>query len=373
MRLRRGLLWSLLIVVAVSACDVGGGTSTELQPGPPTSAPPGDTVLYVAFAEGDAVAAYRLGTDGLLPEQPFDVIFLDNPRRLTIAGDVLYVSIRDSVVSIPLATDGSLPDLPGGRTQPRGFYDPYDTIVANGKIYVAAAGPSRIDVFDLDANGNVGLDPSSTGDSLAFFEYNALAMADGYLYAGAIDGAQIDTYAINADGSIGADPEQQEPDTRVFFPEAITVRDGVLYTTDEDEGALFAFVIESNGLLPPDPTTQTLRAREFYRDLLIVDDRAYAAAFHRGRIDTYRIGTVDGVPDMFPEEAALSMTESDAATYPRGLVTKDGVLYVALAGRARVDAYILDAGGIPARFPSSSTTARPEFDLPIDLALYELP
>src|SRR5688572_12061018 len=88
---------------SLPSCGTDGGVSAFLPPGPPTQAPPGDIVVYAAMAVGSRIDAFRLGEDGLMPEQPFDTIHVTNPRRLAIANGVLYATLFDRVVSIRLA------------------------------------------------------------------------------------------------------------------------------------------------------------------------------------------------------------------------------------------------------------------------------
>src|SRR5262249_27164686 len=103
---------ALTFALGVASCGSQSGTSTFLPPGPPTKAPPGNTVLYAAMTVGNRIDAYRLGTDGLLPSKPFDTIFLNQPHRLAIGDGVLYATLTDQIVAMKLGADGSLPSIP---------------------------------------------------------------------------------------------------------------------------------------------------------------------------------------------------------------------------------------------------------------------
>src|SRR5689334_10665627 len=109
-------LASAALAACLASCGADGGTASFLTPGPTTSAPPGNTILYAASSRGDRIDAYRLGTDGLMPAAPFDSLFIANPRRLAIRDGVLYATTFDRVISARLGADGSLPEVPTSAT-----------------------------------------------------------------------------------------------------------------------------------------------------------------------------------------------------------------------------------------------------------------
>src|SRR5262245_47711900 len=101
-----------------AGCDAGGGTETALPPGEPTNAPPGNLVLYASMFDADRVVGYRLGTDGLMPREPFTSIDLQEPRTIVLDGNILYVLLDDRIVALTLAADGSLPRFLTSQTAP---------------------------------------------------------------------------------------------------------------------------------------------------------------------------------------------------------------------------------------------------------------
>src|SRR5512140_256913 len=138
-RAARALFVTLVVALGanLTACGSQSGTSSDLPPGKPTKAPPGDLVLYAAMSLGNRIDAYRLGTDGLLPSKPFDTIFVDNPRRLALAGNVLYATLKDQIISIQLGSDGSMPDKPSSHSLTRSDYDPVGILVRDNVAYIA--------------------------------------------------------------------------------------------------------------------------------------------------------------------------------------------------------------------------------------------
>ena len=334
---------------AAGACGVGGGTETALPPGPVTTAPPGDQVLYVALAQGNRIEAYRLGNDGLLPPRPFSSIDVVNPRRLLLAGDVLYAALDDRVISIKLASDGGFPSRPSAETRPQRGADYRDLALVGNVLYVAAPGLRRVQALALES-GHVPLE-ALTNSGTGLSDYISLASANGFVYAGSPSAIRIDTYMIGSDGGLPDLPEAQLPETVVNFPQRLTVRGATLFVIEVGDQRISAFPLRSNGLPADEPATQT-PSFERYADLVLEGDRLYASAFNAGRIDVY---PVDPVTDALPDAPPAASTEADPATFPSGMVASGGILYVALAGPSRIDGYILGSDGMPPPFPSTST------------------
>ena len=353
------------LVLATGGC--GSGTATALPAGVHTSQGPGNKVVYVANSMGNTVAAYQLGSDGLLPAQPFSSISLDNPRRLALGSDVLYVSLADRVVSLDLATDGSLSASPSSSSAAITGSAPLEMLVSGGILYAADSGSRKIRAYTLATGGDLPSEVLSvSGHSLS--NYRTLALADGFLYAASRFSAAIDTYLISPDGSLGEFAETQVPATSVLYPEDILVNAGVLYSVDQGNERLNAYKIESNGLLPSDPTSNTT-TEERYTDILLVDTHLYATAYNKGRIDLYPVDAASGA---LVEAPPVASTYFDTASFPAALAYDNGILYVAQAGLGRVDAYLIANNGTPTTFPSSSTLAVTG-SFPTDIEIYTLP
>jgi hypothetical protein len=121
------------VLAGVIGCDTGNGTSTLLAPGLPTTAPPGNAVLYTSLSKDDRVVGYRLGTDGLLPAEPFTSMNIFEPRVIILGDGILYVLEIDRVVALTLAADGTLPNGPSSQSAPIDGAEGVD-MVLNGDI-----------------------------------------------------------------------------------------------------------------------------------------------------------------------------------------------------------------------------------------------
>lgn len=361
------LVLALPLLAGLASCGGSGGTSSALPPGEPTTAAPGDTVIYVAESKANRIDAFRLGSDGLLPSKPFSSIKVDWPRRLAVADGVLYASLYNGVVSMRLGADGSLPSKPTGASLTRSDYDPVNLEARDGKLYVAAAGILRVESFELDSKGDVPLEAAGSGQGEFPADFASLAFDGDYLYSGARKTEYIDVFLLDADGNVPTNAEAQNPRDNVALPDDLEIRDGVLYVTSGSDRTVHAYRIRPDGLLPADEDSRTAAA-EFYSDILLDGQNLYAAAYNAGRIDVYDVDA-DG---MLPEAGPVARTQFDPASYPAKMRLDAGVLYVAQAGLGRIDAYVLDGDGMPPTYPSSSTRAL-DGSYPLDLVLYRLP
>jgi len=351
---------------SLPSCGTDGGVSSFLPPGPPTQAPPGDIVIYASMAIDGRIDAFRLGTDGLLPAQPFDTIHVSNPRRIVVENGVLYATLFDSVISIRLGADGSMPNEPTGQTSSRNDYDPIDLIVRDNIMYVAASGLGILQSFELEEDGDVPTDPSAIGEGEFSSDFSTLALNGEYLYAGARDTQLIELFLLEQDGNVPEQAEDQEPDDRIALPEDMAIRDNILYVTSASDRSVRAYRIQPNGFLAGEEDSRT-SSEDYYTDIFLEGNTLYAAAYNAGRVDLYTISP-DG---MLPEEKPFFKTQEDPSSYPARLIMHQGILYVASAGHNRLDAYVLDSNGIPSPFPTSSTTPT-QNSLPLDIALHEL-
>jgi hypothetical protein len=347
------------------SCGIDGGVSTFLPPGPPTQAPPGDIVIYASMALGNRIDAYRLGEDGLLPEDPFDTIHVPNPRRVAFADGVLYATLFDRVVSIRVNPDGSLPTEPTGESSARVDYDPVDVLVRDGVLYVASSGLAVVHSFELDENGDVPVDPTGRGEGEFSSDFSSLALNDEYLYAGARDTQLVELFLLDSDGNVPEFAEAQEPDDRIALPDDIAIRDGVLYVTSASDRSIRAYRIQANGFLAGEEDSRT-KSEEYYSDIFLDGDTLYAAAYNAGRVDLYDVSP-DG---MLPEEKPFFRTHEDPSSYPAKIIMHRGILYVTASGHNRLDAYVLGSSNIPSSFPTSSTDAIGQ-SLPLDMVLVE--
>jgi len=338
----------------VAGCGAGDGTKRELPAGPPTSAGPGPLVLYASLGQANQVVAYRLGADGLLPADPFSAIDLENPRRMLLNGNILYVLLPDRVVSIAINNDGSLPSIPTSVTAVIEEGNPLDLALFGDVLYVAYEDLEQLIAYRL-VLGHVpagALSASGTGNS----DYQAVAANQRFVFAATPRERSVHTYLKIGQGALPVDPQSEV--ARIDFPDDMLIHNGVLYAADGIDRRILGWFIPDTGILPEDPDFETLRV-ESYVEMVINDDLGllYASGFNRGRLDTFRINPIDG---SFLDDKPVTSTAQDVASFPNGMDLAGGILYVALAGRDRIDAYIVASNGALPRFPSSSTNVIPD-------------
>ena len=343
------------LALASAACGAGDGTKTALPPGPQTGAPPGDKVIYATLSQDDRVLAYRLGTDGFLPGEPFDEMVLEEPRQVLVVDDILYVAVEEGVASIQLAPDGSMPAQPTASSIPVKNGDASQMVVEGDMLYVSMEGIDSVRAYPL-TGGHVAANPiSRSGESGT--NYIPIELVDGVLYAGTRDQARIDAFFVRLDGSLSENPEIQDPEARIFDVKDMLHHNGILYAIEQDDRRLVTFTILESGLLPYDFDSKTARQQAYAYLALDGDDRLYASAFNAGRIDLYLLPE-DGL--FARKQKSYAKTHADTASFPTQMIIDGGLLYVAQMGIGRIDAYVLGGDGAPAEFPATSTFAIPD-------------
>jgi len=360
------ILLRLSCVLAFAACGAGEGTSSHLPPGPATTAPPGDIVLYVTMAQGNRVDAYRLGTDGLLPAAPSSTMHVLNPRRLALADGVLHVSTIDRIVSARLGANGELPVGPDAETAPAEGSLPLELVARNGVLYAAVPGSGTVTSYVLE-DGLVPIAPTGIGKPESSEDYVSLELNGNYLYAGTRSSHEIHVYLLEQDGNVPPTPEDQQPMDGISLPDDIVIRDNILYVTSAGDRAIHEYKIREDGTLPADQNSRT-EPEDFYSSILLSGDTMYVTAYNLGRVDLFQVlanGTL-------PEEPAFAHTHADPAAYPAKMALERGILYVAQAGLDRIDAYVMGADGMPPEYPSSSTVPAPGKSFPTDLVTLRL-
>jgi 6-phosphogluconolactonase (cycloisomerase 2 family) len=222
--------------------------------------------------------------------------------------------------------------------------------------------------FPLDEDGDVALEPRGSGDGEFQSDYSSLALNGQFLYAGARDSQIIDTFILRSDGHVPLLAEPQDPYDRIALPDDIVIRDGTLYVTSASDKSIRAYTLNASGF-PGDEETSRTKGQDYYADILLDGDLMYTAGYTNGRVDLYNINP-DGSLD---EEEPFFNTIEDPSSYPSHLIKHEGILYVAQAGWNRIDAYALDARGVPSPYPISSTTPAPDItSYPLSMALFEI-
>lgn len=340
-------------LVLIAACGTGSGTERELPSGPPTTANPSDNVLFVSYAQSNMIAAFRLGTDGFLPAEPFSTMSVNQPRTMTRDGDILYVGTSDRVVSATIGPDGSLPPQPTSETGVVEDGEVAAMLVIDDVLYAAYTEAEFIISYRLES-GQVPFGIFTiSGES--FSDYITMDTEDGFIYAHAPSLGRIDTFTIGPDGGLGDFADPQLPEVDLFGCEVLKVRDSIIFAGESVRERVNTYTIDSVGYPEgldegEDPISHTKR-EERYVDILLDGDLLYGAAFNKGRIDTYVINS----DQTLPEEGPFGKTESDTGLFPTSLLLLDGFLYVAQAGRDRIDGYTIQIDGTPSAFPVTST------------------
>jgi 6-phosphogluconolactonase (cycloisomerase 2 family) len=353
----------------LAACGGSGGISADLPPGPPTKAPPGNLVLYVAESQGNRINAYRLGTDGLLPSKPFDTIAVNNPRRLALGDGVLYATLDTRIVSMTLGPNGELPTVPTSLTVGADNLDPMDIKYRDGIIYVASRGLERVQSYVLASDGALPAVATGAGTGQYPADYGSLALDGDYIYSGSRQTQFIDMFILKNDGNVPLDAEKQDPQDSIALPDDIEIRDGFLYVTSASDKSIRAYRLMNNGFLPGDYNSRT-KTEEYFSDMVLSGNILYTSAYDKGQIDLFTINPGGSLP----EEPPFAQTQDDPQSFPSQMLLNDGILYVAQAGWNRVDAYVLNAQGVPPAYPSSSTrpASKNELLFPLGMALYNL-
>jgi hypothetical protein len=335
-----------------ASCGSGGGTETALPGGPQTSAPPSNKVIYASLSQGDAVVAYRLGSDGFLPGDPFSAIPVREPRQVLVVGSILYIATEEGVASLQLGADGSLPRSATSVTAPVKNADASRMIVHDNTLYVTMERINRIYAYPL-VRGHVAAYPiSSSGSSST--NYVPMVRVQNRIYAGARNAARIDYYLIFSDGSLNPSPELQDPEARIFDCKDLLEHNGILYAIEQDERRLVTFTIRENGLLPYKRDSKTAGQNAYAYLTLDGEDRLYASAFNEGRIDLFIIPP-GGLFEK--KQKSVAHTWSDTASFPTQMLIDNGILYVSQMGIGRIDGYVLGADGAPSEFPATSAFA----------------
>jgi hypothetical protein len=353
-------LLTIAVITLLASCGAGSGTERELPAGPQTSAAASDNVLYVAFAQSNLIAAFRLGTDGFLPAAPFSTMAVPSPRTMLVDGGFIYVGTRNRVVSATINPDGSLPPLPTAETARVEDGDVSDMLVIGDVLYAAYTEVERLVTYRLEFGQVATGISSSSGES--FSNYLTMDEDNGFIYVHAPGLGRIDTFMIRPDGFLEEFAEPQLPEVDLFGCEKLIIRDGIIYAAASIRERINMYTIDSVGFPEglddgEDPISNSER-EERYVDLLLDGDLIYAAAFNKGRIDTYMTNP-DGTLE---DEGPFSKTEFDTALYPTSLLLLNGILYVAQAGRDRIDGYFIGGDGSPSGFPATSTIPiRPGF------------
>ncbi len=386
----RGLCVAVVLLGALlTSCGGGGdGSKNRLPRGALTASDSGPLVLFTSEAgrsdrqgnrqAGNRVSGYRLGTDGLLPLDPFtSVSTADNPRSLLLvqgceAGEpfsTLYVATLNRVQAYAVADSGAIVPGPLSETAPEEGADGVAITAAQGHLYVAAQGASRVDAYLMGSKGALAASPTSCARGLSGVSYGTVEVSGNVLFAGGL--GSLDAFALSAGELPGAECASGAVTERtgsIILPRALdlVIKGSRLYVSEEGERRIFSVEIQPGGALPLEFDNKTA-SLELFERLLLDGTRIYASAFSAGKIMAFEL---EG--GLLPRDP-FSETQADSNSLPVGLARNGDFLYVAQAGADRVDAFAVDpVTGTLSRSPVSST-AQIADSFPNDIVLGQFP
>ncbi len=366
------------------------------------------------------LAVYRLGASGVLlgnspsgaaPEQR--IATDDNPRRVVAHPtdpSLLYVATQERVQVVRLRASGGSACIAEAKSDEEVVpgadeSDPVDMVidpsVGNGILYVASRGGNRIDAYPIADDGAIPPLPSSCivggGDS----DFAALApLGDGFFAAAGAVQIEIHprvlgqflpepdpqaTATPTAAPTVSPTPEPGEtPGPGVPSPETTTCIDarlvstpisvigaalvtqllfdtsvsaplGELFVAEEVSERLFTFPVNADGVISDRDSSSTKRAgvyQRMVRHRYGAAEVLYASVYNEGRVDAFLLENGGLLPSK-----TFSRTAEDPKSLPVGMVVDPtgSILYVAQGGYDRVDGYrIRSDGGLPNE-PATST------------------
>ena len=326
---------------------------------------PDGKLLYVA--ETDQTEVWNIGPKGFLtrqgsiPDKPFDGI---NSHDIAIATspdgsqNVLYQPQRrrNRVVAFPLDPATGLSTATAGTgttcvrdTAPAGWEN---LIVANGLVYASRShavgsglGSGEVAVYQLGPDGNFlpGLDAAGAlvdpvGCSTVVVPYSQrqrlngaapMILLDDIIYVGQRFRQTISAYQL-CPNQFSSDPFLCPPGG--FFRQQKFKKDG---TPRLDTNGQFEFKYVQPNL---SRTLNNIR----YNALALAGRTIIGAQFQKGRIDAFALNADGTLPS-----GATRTTQANVATSPFRMFVSNGVLYVGAGASDNVQAYRLDANGLP--------------------------
>jgi 6-phosphogluconolactonase (cycloisomerase 2 family) len=417
----------VLVVVEASNECVSHGNCAAPLPGP--SRTPGGVAGGCDVGAGNTrgLAVYRLGTNGLLfddpstpqsPEGPEQTIATaDNPRRLVVHPNdpsLLYVATKIRIQVFRLGAGGTTRCI--GQTKSEHEIDPsisddldpvdlaIDPTIGNGVLYVADRGVGRIDAFAIAADGTLPEVPTSCAIGSANDEFAAVAPLTADFIA--VGGHSVVDIYRRVDGQFppptpapSATPSPSPSPglectgghlltipassigaalvTDILFAPSSSTPIGNLFLGEEVSQRVLTFPIDASGILSDSENSKT-NPVGIYQYLLRTspspDAVLYASVFDQGRVDVFRLEN-----GLLPDKT-FSRTAEDPDTLPVALAFAPGnLLYVAQGGIGRVDAFRIQSDGGVEAMPATSTvpiqnaTGDVLDTFPNDLAIVALP
>ena len=323
-------------------------------------------ILYATAASQQRVDGFCVRRDGGLAPTPSVQIATAGiePRRLLVAGGVLYVAELNQVEAFEIGAQGGLKKR--GHTEVLKKKETGNNMEAvdiatspdGSLLYVAERGPDQVVAYSIPlASDEQGSQLTSCIQGESNADFLALAVHAGLLYvAGAGQVRGVNVFVLNADGSLPAPPanclrststqDRSEPTVplscrkRLDKPRGMVIDEtsNILYVEDKTQSRVFAFALQPDGTFSPAPATCLQGSRKKkeqqkplnktdmvlpYQSLLLSHTTLFGIQFEHGRIDAYHLS--DGKLSLQPTRdfADVRMTPV------RGAISADGgVLYL---------------------------------------------
>jgi len=362
------------------------------------------TILYATAGSQQRVDGFCVRSDGSLAPTPTVARATAGiePRRLLVAGGVLYVAELNRVEAFQIGSHGGL-QLVGNtevltKKETGNNMEAVDlTTSPDGTLlYVAERGPDQVVAYPIPLGSDTKLTSCIQGESSA--DFLALAVHAGMLYvAGAGQIRGINVFVLNADGSLPAPPENCLRSTstqkrsaptvplscrkRLERPRGLVIDEAsnILYAEDKVQSRVFAFKLQPDGTFSPAPLNCTQSSQKkkeqqpplnktnvvaAYQSLLLSRSTLFGIQFDHGRIDAYHVNS-DGRLSQQPTREAADVR----MTPVRGTINGN-VLYLGGGELDRVRAFQLrDSDGMLAGSDSFSQTDEQAGSFPNDVAL----
>ena len=356
-------------------------------------------MLYATAASPKRVDGFCLRDNGSMAPKPSISIELasEQPRRLLVVGDVLYVAEKDRVEAFQIGPKGGLSLL--GRTPKRDKSGPRDIAVspAANMLYVPDRGRSRVLGHPLDADGRPATDFTTCIQGEIGASYQMLVVNGDKLYVSSNGGSgRIEVFGIAPDGRLfdknGVFPTPSDcvsasvgvtrPDATEALSQRRQINDvksfvivgDVLYAEDRARRRIRGFRLTDGNFAEPtekpngkkqwQPAESKTNRVAQYQMIAHTGVALIGTQFFHGRIDSYELGA-DG---LLPKKTK-KRSNADLRYTPVRLLPDQQVVYVATGEFDRIIAYRLTVNGVLADRDPFSQTDEQNGSFPNDVAI----
>jgi 6-phosphogluconolactonase (cycloisomerase 2 family) len=363
---------------------------------------PAGQIIYGTAATANSILGYCVHKGGgLAPDPIVNKPTVNNPRRVIVAGDVLYVAGNTSVEALRIESDGRLSSL--GKTPRVHNANPRDIAIDPQRrmLYMPQRIQNRIAAYPLAEDGSITGDFTSCVRADVLGGWEDVEVQNGLLYASATTfRGEIDVYPIGPDGNLPEpvlDPDDIDPDVGqpcdpsndviterlsqrrcLAGAAALVLVDEMLYLSERFQNRLVSFRLQPDGLFSPivpigdggcgslDQQARDSKTKRSVRFIDIIEFRGtiFASFFDGGRVHAFPLKDDDaGLPTLLPKRSRRKTNREFERTPVRMTAgeSADGklTLYVSGGDNDRIEAYRLKEkpkGLLPKAKPFSRTT-----------------